>query len=188
MTESPPSFLFDAIEFAVRAHAGQFRKGTRVPYILHPLAVAKILIESGCRDTVVAAGILHDVVEDTTVTLRDIRALFGAEVGRLVEALTEPPKSEPWETRKRHTLHVLEHAPLEVVMIGCADKLDNLRSLQADLQREGDAVWKRFNRGRAQQQWYYEELARVFSQRLTDKAAAELAREFQERVRAVFAE
>jgi len=64
--------IFEAIEFATKAHINHFRKGTKVPYIIHPLQVARILIESDCSDHVVIAGILHDTVEDTPVTLDDI--------------------------------------------------------------------------------------------------------------------
>jgi (p)ppGpp synthase/HD superfamily hydrolase len=61
--ESMPK-LFDAIEFATRAHEGQFRKGTRIPFIIHPLSVAKLLIEREFSEEVVIAGLLHDTLED----------------------------------------------------------------------------------------------------------------------------
>ena len=56
--------IFQAVEFATKAHSGQFRKGTNVPYLVHPLGVCKILIEAGCSEDVVVAGLLHDTVED----------------------------------------------------------------------------------------------------------------------------
>lgn len=64
--------IFEAIEFATKAHAGQYRKGTGIPYITHPLGVSKILIENGCPEHVIVAGILHDTIEDTPVTFEEI--------------------------------------------------------------------------------------------------------------------
>jgi (p)ppGpp synthase/HD superfamily hydrolase len=151
----------DAIELAARAHRGQTRKGSRVPYLVHPLAVAEALIGWDARDELVAAGILHDTVEDTPVTLADLAARFGAEVAGLVAAVTEPDKARPWEARKEHTLAALGAASLEVVQLACADKLDNLRATRAGLEAEGEAHWGRFKRGRDAQRWYYEGVARV---------------------------
>jgi len=99
--------IFKAIEFAAKAHAGQYRKGTRVPYLVHPLNVAKILIDSGCSDVVAVAGILHDTVEDTPITLDEIRKHFGQAVAELVAGASEPDKSDTWENRKKHTIEYL---------------------------------------------------------------------------------
>ena len=93
--------IFKAINYAAKAHSGQHRKGTKIPYIIHPLGVAKILIEYGCADHVVIAGILHDTIEDTTVTFEQIKDIFGSAVADLVEAESEPDKSDTWENRKK---------------------------------------------------------------------------------------
>lgn len=180
--------LFDAIEFAARAHAGQYRKGTRIPYIVHPLAVARILIEHDAPDDVVVASVLHDVVEDTRVTLPEIRAAFGDAVAALVEGMSEPNRKDTWEHRKQHTLDWLADAPLNVVLIKVADQLDNIRGIRQDYLAQGEAVWKRFNRGREKQKWYHEQLATVFQQRLTSPQGQLLAQEFAANVRAVFGE
>lgn len=178
--------LFDAIEFAARAHHGQFRKASPLPYILHPLDVARILIECGASEEIVIAAILHDVVEDTNVTLEQVRAEFGENVARLVQGMSEPNRKDTWENRKRGTLEFLETAPQDILLIELADKLDNLREIQKDLAREGDTVWKRFNRGRDQQQWLYEQFADLFMRRVESDCGKNLAREFQENVRALF--
>ena len=90
-----------AIGFAARAHQGQQRKTGDVPYIAHPVAVAMILQRMDCAETIVAAGLLHDVVEDTSVTLKDVRRHFGDEVAEIVAGCTELPKNRNrWETRK----------------------------------------------------------------------------------------
>lgn len=180
--------IFDAIEFAARAHAGQYRKGTRIPYIVHPLAVARILIEHQAPDDVIVAAVLHDVVEDTQVTLPEIRAAFGSDVAGLVQAMSEPDRSDTWENRKRDTLAFMETATQEVLLIKVADQLDNIRSLREDYLTQGDAVWRRFNRGREKQKWYLEGLADLFRRRLVTAQDMVLAQEFSELVRAVFGE
>jgi (p)ppGpp synthase/HD superfamily hydrolase len=144
-----------ATEVAAKAHRNQVRKGTDIPYIAHPFAVGLMLAKAGCSDEVVAAGILHDTVEDTDITLDDLRREFGENVASIVEGCSEPEKSHPWEERKRHTLAYLPTAPWEVKAVSCADKLHNLRSIGDALDAQGEAAWSRFKRGRTEQEWYY---------------------------------
>lgn len=179
--------LFEAIEFAARAHHGQFRKASPVPYILHPLSVARILIECGASNDVVVAAVLHDVVEDTNVSGDELRAEFGDEVSRLVQGVSEPNRKAKWEVRKQEALRHFENAPQDVLLLELADKLDNIREIERDVQREGEGVWKRFNRGREQQKWLYEQFVELMTRRIETECGKPLAREFQERVRAVFA-
>ncbi len=89
-----------AVEVAVKAHQKQSRKGTDTPYITHPLAVGIILAKAGCSDDVIIAGILHDTVEDTPITLDYIGDTFGNKVAGIVKGASEPDKSLPWEERK----------------------------------------------------------------------------------------
>lgn len=178
--------VFKAIEFATKAHYGQFRKGTKLPYILHPLGVAKILIEHDCSEEIVVAGILHDIVEDTSTTLKDINENFGVQVAELVEALSEPDKSDNWENRKQHTIDYLKIAPIEVLLISCADKLHNVRAIREDYARNGEALWSRFNRPKTKQKWYYQALAEVFISRREGETSKTLFSEFQLEVNEVF--
>lgn len=151
---------------AAAAHRFQFRKGGEaVPYLVHPLRVGELLAKAGCNDSVIVAGILHDVLEDTEVSAADVEAAFGAEVLALVEGASEPDKEASWEERKQHTLEYLAEAPVDVLLIACADKLDNLGGLVLDKQLHGDRVWQRFNRGADAQRWYFEGLSAVFSRR-----------------------
>lgn len=154
-------FLLDkALAFAAKAHQGQFRKGTDIPYISHPYAVGLILQGAGCREEVVAAGILHDLLEDTEVNLAQLREEFGLGVAMIVEGCSEPEHDDlPWETRKEHTIAYLKSAPVEIRMVACADKLHNLRSMLVDYRQVGEALWVRFKRGREKQEWCYRELA-----------------------------
>lgn len=178
--------LFEAIEFAAHAHSGQFRKGTRVPYIVHPLAVAKLLIEYEYGEAVVIAGVLHDTVEDTRVTLEEVRTQFGDTVAELVAAVTELPRSCTWEERKREILSRLATAPVEVLALECADKLDNIREIEANYERNGEATWERFNRPKPYQHWYYATLAHLFLERVPDSPMFSLFREFARAVESVF--
>ena len=147
-----------AIQVAAKVHHGQFRKGTDLPYISHPCAVALLLSEAGCAEEVIIAGILHDTVEDTSLTLEYIFDNFGRKVAEIVEGCSEPDRSLPWEQRKKHTAELLKTASLEVRIVACADKLHNLRTIIADSGDIGDDVWGRFSRGNQAQEWYYREL------------------------------
>ncbi len=147
-----------AIEFAAIAHDGQKRKGDGIPYISHPYAVATILQNQGCDEYVVIAGLLHDTVEDTPVTLEQIQREFGEVVAELVDLVTEPSKSVPWEERKNHMLNVIKTAPAAAKYLCCADKLHNLRSLVRTYREAGDDMWTRFSRGYEKQKWYAESM------------------------------
>jgi len=178
--------IFKAIEFAARAHTGQNRKGTKIPYIVHPLGVAKVLIDHGSPDYLVAAGILHDTTEDTPVTLEQITETFGPRIAELVKDSSEPDKSKKWEDRKKHTIEQLETISNEAVILALADKLDNIRAIREDLERSGESVWKRFNAPKDQQKWYYESLVRVISSRLTDEHSMPMLNLFRQEVTRVF--
>jgi (p)ppGpp synthase/HD superfamily hydrolase len=168
--------IFEAIEFATLAHKGQYRKGTRIPYIVHPLNAARTLIESDCGDPLVAAALLHDVVEDTRYTLNDVRERFGARVAELVDGASEPDRLASWERRKSHTIETLKTTPdPDLLLVAIADKLDNLRSVREDLALRGESTWSRFRRGRDKQEWYYRSLRDVFTERLRSSPGARLA-------------
>ena len=147
-----------AVVFAARAHAGQIRKGDGTPYIVHPFLVASMLREQGCSLNAVIAGLLHDTVEDTRVSIHDIETEFGNEVADIVSVCTEPLKSMPWEERKQHSIKVIKTASLDAKYVTCADKLHNLRSLIAVHEELGPKVWSRFSRGYESQKWYAESM------------------------------
>ena len=171
-------FLDQVIAFAAKAHRGQVRKGTDIPYISHPFAVGLILQEAGCRKALVAAGILHDLLEDTSVTLEEIRERFGAEIASIVQGCSEPGHDElSWEDRKGHTLEYLKTAPQDIRAVTCADKLHNLRSMIADYRRVGEGLWERFKRGREKQEWYYRGLVASLGSRID---SAEFERIFRQ--------
>lgn len=178
--------LSKAIEFATKAHADQTRKASGVPYISHPLSVAKTLSEHHCAEELVIAAILHDTIEDTNVTRDDLQHHFGERITSLVESLSEPDKSATWEVRKQHTIAFLEHAPPDVLLIACADKLDNARSLQDDWLRVGEKVWSFFSRPKSHQCWYYTSLVDVFTRRATEEPLISLSQQLKTTVEALF--
>ena len=177
-----------ALEVAAQAHRDQVRKGTDIPYISHPYAVGLMLARTGMADEVVAAGILHDTVEDTHVTLDDIRRLFGATVALIVEGCSEPEKSAPWEERKAHTIEYLRTAPWEVRVVACADKLHNLRTIAAEHEKLGEAIWSRFKRGRPDQERYYRGLADSLCNTPEGQSEVPFCGAFREEVERLFAD
>lgn len=155
--------IFKAIDFAQKAHTGQYRKGTRIPYIIHPLEVMKTLFPYTNDEAILVAGILHDTLEDTTTTEEDILQNFGADVLALVKSASEPEKDKSWEERKRHTMEFLRQTDdKRVLLLTCADKLNNINSIIADYEQLGEDLWARFKRGKEQQKWYYTSLAEIY--------------------------
>ena len=175
-----------AIEVAVRAHKNQLRKGTDIPYITHPMAVGIILAKAGCSDEIIVAGILHDTVEDTPITLDYIRDTFGKKVSMLVEGASEPDKSLPWEERKRHTVNYLKIAPLAVRLVACADKLHNIRTIATEHEKIGDQVWERFRKGRSDQEGYYRGLVDSLCNRSDNQGYESLFQQLKSEVEGFF--
>lgn len=119
--------LARALDTAVRAHEGQRRQGGKVPYATHLMRVVGRVHAWGLTDDaeVLAAAALHDVVEDTDLTLEDVQDEFGDRVADLVDRLTHEQGLKPRE-RTRVILDQLAEAPLEAVLIKAADRLDNI--------------------------------------------------------------
>ncbi|MBI5240346.1 MAG: bifunctional (p)ppGpp synthetase/guanosine-3',5'-bis(diphosphate) 3'-pyrophosphohydrolase [Elusimicrobia bacterium] len=176
--------LAKAFRFALAAHAGQKRKGTDLPYILHPLGVTAAVLHMGGDARMAAAALLHDVLEDTSASPAALRRAFPSRVARLVAAESDDT-TLPWEERKRRTVARLRRAPREVLRLAFADKLDNIRAIARDHERFGEGVWRRFNRPRLLQQRYYRALEAVFRRRLTGPDRA-WSREFSRLVSAAF--
>jgi len=175
-----------AIELAVKAHEQQKRKGTETAYIVHPFSVAVILARAGCSDETIAAGILHDTVEDTPVEIHSIRREFGETVASIVESCSEPNKTLPWEERKEHTVKSLKTASLDARLVSCADKLHNLRTIAMDKSTVGDEVWARFNKGKDEQRRYYQRLVEVLCDRQDTGEYQPLFEELRKEVKRVF--
>ena len=167
----------EAIAFAVMAHDGMRRKKSDAPYILHPMEAAVIVGTMSEDQNLIAAAVLHDVVEDADITLEEVEAKFGKRVRELVESETEDkraelPPSETWRARKEESLTVLRNTEdLGVLMVWLGDKLANMRSVYRDWKVEGDAMWQRFNQKDVHEQaWYYSSIAHL-TERLSHTSA-----------------
>lgn len=177
------SVIQEAINFAAKKHQGQYRKGTEIPYITHPFAVGMLLQKAKCSEAVIAAGILHDTIEDTKTTYEELTKHFGVQIANLVRAASEHDKSLPWHVRKQNTIDQLKDASFEEVQVITADKLHNLQSIMADLASVGEQVWKRFNHGKPDQHWYYASIVRELAPRSKEFI---LIRELEQEVKNVF--
>lgn len=130
-----------ALEQARADHAGQVRNGSGgMPYIEHPVTVAARLDEHGYREEVLAAALLHDVVEDSETSLDELREKFGAEVAGMVGVLTDDQSIESYRERKAEHRERVAAADTEALAIYAADKLTNSTTLRAALAEEGDSV------------------------------------------------
>lgn len=172
-TKNTVEQLNQAIVFATERHAGQVRKGSDSPYIVHPLETMLILSNLHTDINVQIAGLLHDLVEDTDTTVEEIAALFGTDVAALVNHHTED-KNKSWAERKTTAIAALKQADARTKMLVLADKLSNLRSIAKDYATLGDAVWERFSAPKEKQAWYYNGILDALSdlQQYTETAEA----------------
>lgn len=158
----------DAMILAFDLHADQTRKGSDVPYITHPLAVAAIVGEYGGGEDEFIAALLHDAVEDQggRPVLDQIRARFGARVAEFVSACSDTDVSPkpPWKERKTAHIARVAGADPAVKLVLAADKLHNLLTIIAGLRTHSSALWDRFTGGRDGTLWYYDEMIRALSQ------------------------
>lgn len=139
------SLVRAALEKARVAHEGQVRNGSGgMPYVEHPVRVAALLDERGYREEVLAAALLHDVVEDSGTSLDELREEFGGEVAGLVGALTDDESIDSYRERKAEHRERVAAADGEAMAIYAADKLTNSSTLRAAYEREGDAVREEF--------------------------------------------
>ncbi|WP_371257828.1 bifunctional (p)ppGpp synthetase/guanosine-3',5'-bis(diphosphate) 3'-pyrophosphohydrolase [Synechococcus sp. PCC 7502] len=132
--EESEDIVCQAFKLAYKLHQGQTRASGE-PYILHPIQVANLLRDLGGGSAMIAAGFLHDVVEDTSVTLAEIEAQFGAEVRQLVEGVTKLSKinfnsktERQAENFRRMFLYMAED--IRVIVVKLADRLHNMRTLE----------------------------------------------------------
>ena len=167
------SKIAEAVKFAAEKHGsvknkdgsiGQKRKGSGLPYIVHPMEVWQILRNNNCSAKVQIAGLLHDTLEDTATTPKEIEAKFGKEVLALVQTESED-KSKTWKERKQHTIDALAKDSIETMQVCCADKLSNSRAQLYDYKQIGPALFDRFNKESTPelQAWYYKSIVKALS-------------------------
>ena len=159
------SLLDRAILFAVRAHAGTERRGKGFPYIVHPMEAMEIVATMTADQELLAAAALHDTVEDTDVTVEQLRAEFGDRIAGLVAAESDAfvegvSDEDSWHTRKQAAIDRLARAPHDAKMVALGDKLSNMRAIARDYAVQGDALWNIFHaKDPKDHEWHYRGLA-----------------------------
>lgn len=154
-----------AIVFAVQAHAGTERRGKGFPYIVHPMEAVEIVATMTPDQELLAATALHDTVEDTDVTVEQIRAEFGDRIASLVASESDTPvegvsQEESWHIRKQAAIDRLAAASHDAKIVALGDKLSNMRAIARDYAMQGDDLWNLFRvKDRKDHEWHYRGLA-----------------------------
>ena len=178
-----------AIIFAVKAHAGTERRGKGYPYIVHPLEAVEIVATMTADQELLAAAALHDTVEDTDVTVDQLRAEFGDRIASLVaDESDEMPggmsEEDSWHGRKQAAIDRLSRASRDAKMVALGDKLSNMRAIARDYAVQGDALWNIFHaKDPKDHEWHYRGLADALRE-LEDTVAF---KEFESLINKVFA-
>jgi len=151
-----------ALDDAAVWHRSQQRKypHVAVPYVSHVAGVVFILGRHGFDDEVVAAGALHDVIEDCGVTHEQLEGIFGTRVADLVRAVSERDKTLSWEARKSDYLERFAGLPWDAQAVAVADKIDNFLSIAVCARDHGNP-WTMFRRGRESQLAYFSAFIRI---------------------------
>ena len=181
--------LFDrAVNFAVKAHSGTERRGKGFPYIIHLMEAVEIVATITPDQELLSAAMLHDTVEDTPVTVADLRKEFGDRIASIVEAESDvhnegESEHESWHRRKQEAIDRLTAAPLEAKIVALGDKLSNMRAIARDYAQIGDGLWKLFHvTEKSEHEWHYRGLAHA----LKDLEVTPAYREFVYLIEEVF--
>ena len=159
------AILDRAIMFAVKAHTGTERRGKGYPYIIHPMEAVEIVATMTKDQELLAAAILHDTVEDTNVTVDQIRDEFGDRVADLVASESDEmpvgvSEEDSWHARKQAAIDRLSKASREAKIVAMGDKLSNMRAIARDYAEQGDQLWNLFHvKDRKEHEWHYRGLA-----------------------------
>lgn len=189
----------EALQLARHLHRKQTRGGQPVPYMAHLMAVAGIVLEANAYhefdniEDLAIGALLHDAVEDQghQIDLEEIRRRFGDKVHEIVrdcsDAIIEEEHQEkaPWRQRKEAYINKIKDKSHESLLVSCADKLHNARSILFDHQRIGDKVFDRFKPEKEETLWYYESLAQSFEEAWPENPLLPDFKAVVERMRAV---
>lgn len=158
-----------AIVFAVQAHHNTERRGKGFPYIVHPMEAVEIVATITPDQELLAAAALHDTIEDTDVTVEQIREAFGDRVADLVHSESDQftegvSEEDSWHDRKQAAIDRLAAASHDAKIVAMGDKLSNMRAIWRDYQIQGDALWSIFHvKDKASHEWHYRGLAASLS-------------------------
>src|ERR1035441_6249984 len=161
-----------AIVFSIKTHEvyqKQKRKGKDIAYITHPLTVGLILARANASEEVIAAGILHDTIEDSIdkkkVTREMLAERFDKNVADLVDSVTEQEKDLPWEQRKREALEHIKNFSNDSLLVKSADIISNVSEILEDYRKEGPNIFCRFNAPKEKVVRHYMETMEVILER-----------------------
>lgn len=164
-----------AVEFAAKCHDGAVRKGTTIPYIVHPMEAAAIAASVTDDQEILAAALLHDVIEDCGISEETLCDKFGPRVAQIVAAESEEKDDRPhesWNRRKQATVDRLSCSGRAEKIVALADKLSNMRAIRRDYDQHGEAVFFRFHQhDKSRHAWYYRSCAALMKDELGDTAA-----------------
>ena len=160
-----PTLVEKATRVATVAHSGQVRKSDGSPYIVHPVMCAMMLLQYHCKDEVVAAALVHDVLEDTDFGEEKLRDVLGDKVVDIVMHVSED-KNKEWEARKEEYVEMVRIASTEVKLVSVADKVHNMQSVLFTHQKEGEKIWSVFTKGKEKKLWYEELCLAMFKDTL----------------------
>ena len=164
------NLLDRAIIFAVKAHHNTERRGKGFPYIVHPMEAVEIVATITSDQELLAAAVLHDTIEDTNVTVEELRAEFGDRIANLVHAESDQftegvSEEDSWHDRKQAAIDRLVSAPHDAKIVALGDKLSNMRAIARDYAIKGDALWQIFHvTDKTQHEWHYRGLAASLSE------------------------
>jgi len=169
------TLVSDAMIFATRAHDGMLRKGTNIPYIVHPAEVAAIAATLTDDPEILAAALLHDVMEDCGASETELAAQFGARVAQLVKSETQERNGDPaatWLARKQGAVERIGRGGRAIKIIALSDKLSNMRAIHRDYDRDGERLFFRFHQhDKSLHAWYYRSCAALMKDELSDTLA-----------------
>lgn len=173
-----PAIVIRAMEAATAWHEGQWRKdpAKKIPYISHPVGVGYLLMLAGFGEEVVAAGVLHDVIEDCGVTERELAHEFNPRIAKMVSEVSESKKYS-WDKRKKMYRERLKTASRGALAIACADHIHNLRSLVKSLKVDKN-IWRMFHATREEKIHNEREVLKIIAKRLRSPLVAEYEKVF----------
>ena len=177
-----------ALKFAMKAHNGQVRKGSSVPYIVHPIETSLIAMTLTEDQDVIIAALLHDVIEDTALGAKEIEEEFGSRIAHLVQEESENKRkeqkpSDTWKIRKQEFIDSLDDKTTEGKIIALSDKLSNMRATYQGYRKNGEEFWNRFNEKRKEMHGWY---SRSVADKLREFEDTDAWRELDHLIRAVF--
>lgn len=170
-----------AIEVAIRIHKGQMRKGDGItPYVVHPISVAMILSKHTRDENTIIAALLHDALEDTSYSVKQIQKDFGLRVLSIVKGVSDKNPDDPWAKRKEAYLKKIKTVSKEACLIACADKINNLESICEAYSEYGDRVWESFNASKEAKLGFYESVCIEVEKRFKHPIIRELQNKIKE--------